>query len=88
MVLGSGSVYHSSTPSKCVGTAPPDAVYYIIFNPDDLLPDKRTSSAESADGVRGSGRMGLMSILKKMKQKEKDVRLLMLYPMSLVHHAP
>ena len=24
--------------------------------------------------------MGLLSILKKMKQKEKDVRLLMLYP--------
>jgi hypothetical protein len=33
-------------------------------------------SADSADGVG----MGLMSILKKMKQKEKDVRLLMLYP--------
>lgn len=25
--------------------------------------------------------MGLLSILKKMKQKEKDVRLLMLYPL-------
>lgn len=28
-------------------------------------------------------KMGLMSILKKMKQKEKDVRLLMLYPHNL-----
>ena len=32
--------------------------------------------------------MGLLSILKKMKQKEKDVRLLMLYPLPSISCIP
>ncbi len=32
--------------------------------------------------------MGLLTILKKMKQKEKEVRLLMLYPLSLSLERP
>ena len=43
------------------------------------------TSGESAESAEGIG-MGLMSILKKMKQKEKDVRLLMLYPIILSVH--
>lgn len=54
--------------------------------PPFYVPDHTLFFRESADSAKrdyfSQFEMGLMSILKKMKQKEKDVRLLMLYPLK------
>lgn len=41
---------------------------------------KSRADLEALNRIVSFAEMGLLSILKKMKQKEKDVRLLMLYP--------